>query len=250
MKTHLIAHIFNEEYLLPYWLNYHSKLFDNIIIIDYNSTDNSLNICRTICPNIVIIPSRNSDFNAVEVDREVMDIENTLDGIKMALNVTEFLICKTNISTVFEKYNDRVSLSVEAITAYSRRTHIITDLITDLLEPDMVFKSERGNRQIHTYPNGAYHVGRHQTSNPQTNTTDFYIAHLGNYPMNESVLKRKQQIGQRIPECDRIARYGFHHLFTKEQIIQVTEESISVGKPLKDVSPGLFDIITENIQKP
>ena len=32
-KTTLISHIFNEEYLLPFWLRHHKNMFDEIIII-------------------------------------------------------------------------------------------------------------------------------------------------------------------------------------------------------------------------
>ncbi len=41
LKTTLVSHIFNEEYLIPFWLNHHKTMFDQIIIIDYNSTDKS-----------------------------------------------------------------------------------------------------------------------------------------------------------------------------------------------------------------
>jgi hypothetical protein len=251
MKTHLISHIFNEESLLPYWLSYHSKIFDNIIIIDYNSTDNSVNVCRQICPDITIIPSRNSNFSAANVDKEVMDIESTLDGIKMVLNITEFLICKTNIATLFEQYNNnKVSLSVQAFTAYSKRDHVITDLMTDLLEPDMVFLYERGNRQIHNYPTGAYTVGRHTTRNREVSTNEFYIMHFGNYPMNESTIQRKQQIAPRIPESDKRSGLGYHHFWNREKFLAVNNNGINIGKTLKQLNPFLFDIIMDKIKKP
>jgi hypothetical protein len=31
----VISHIFNEEYLLPFWLEHHRTIFDHGIIIDY-----------------------------------------------------------------------------------------------------------------------------------------------------------------------------------------------------------------------
>ena len=50
IRTTLLTNIFNEEYLLPFWLNHHKNMFDEIIIIDYNSTDKSIEICKSICP--------------------------------------------------------------------------------------------------------------------------------------------------------------------------------------------------------
>ena len=103
MKTTLITHMYNEEYLLPFWLINHKDMFDNIIIIDYNSTDRSLEICKKICPNCKVIPSINEYFDAQEIDREVMDIERSIDGIKIVLNVTEFLICENDIKDYFKE---------------------------------------------------------------------------------------------------------------------------------------------------
>jgi hypothetical protein len=80
----VISHIFNEEYLLPFWLEYHSTIFDHGIIIDYCSTDNSLSIIKKFCPSWTIIKTRNvnadgkPNFNATLVDEEVQDIEKTI----------------------------------------------------------------------------------------------------------------------------------------------------------------------------
>ena len=78
-----IIHIYNEEYLLPFWLNHHKNIFDKIIIINYHSTDNSINICKEIIPNCEIITTRNNCFEAQLVDNEVMDIENKYEGFKI-----------------------------------------------------------------------------------------------------------------------------------------------------------------------
>ena len=44
----IISHFYNEEYLLPFWLNHHKKYFTNAIMIDYDSTDNSVDIIKKI----------------------------------------------------------------------------------------------------------------------------------------------------------------------------------------------------------
>ena len=37
---------YNEEYLLPWWLAHHTKLFDHGILINKGSTDRSVEICK------------------------------------------------------------------------------------------------------------------------------------------------------------------------------------------------------------
>jgi hypothetical protein len=67
MSITVISHIFNEEYYLPFWLEYHSKIFTNGIIIDYYSTDNSVKIIESFCPHWKIIKKE-------EVFNEKVDI--------------------------------------------------------------------------------------------------------------------------------------------------------------------------------
>ena len=125
-KTTLLTNIYNEEYLLPFWLNHHKNMFDDIIIIDYNSTDKSIEICKNICPNCKIITTRNQYFKAIDIDTEFMDIENNIDGIKIVLNTTEFLISEISIKNLFLN-NDEISYGVKMITPYSKNTYNIQD---------------------------------------------------------------------------------------------------------------------------
>src|SRR5271166_3161862 len=88
----IISHFYNEEFLLPYWLEHHKLIFNYGVLIDYASTDRSREIIRRIAPHWKVVQSRNSHFHFIEVDKEVMEIERTIPGWKMALNTTEFLI--------------------------------------------------------------------------------------------------------------------------------------------------------------
>ena len=45
MKS-IISHFYNEEYLLPWWLNHHKKYFDYGLMIDYNSPDISVEVIK------------------------------------------------------------------------------------------------------------------------------------------------------------------------------------------------------------
>ena len=56
MTKTVLTHFYNEEYLLPWWLSHHKKIFDHGILIDYHSTDRSREIIKAICPTWEIIP--------------------------------------------------------------------------------------------------------------------------------------------------------------------------------------------------
>lgn len=103
MTKTIISHFYNEEYLLPWWLNHHKKFFDHGILIDYQSTDESCNIIKEICPKWLIIPSRNKYFDSAIIDKEVSRIESRVNGWKICLNTTEFLVGNYGILDNFNK---------------------------------------------------------------------------------------------------------------------------------------------------
>jgi hypothetical protein len=88
----LITHIFNEEFLLPYFIENHKDKFDKVFVIDYGSTDNSIEIIRDLTPNWEIVNSPTKTFDPIALDRLVMHLEESISGPRLALTVTEFLI--------------------------------------------------------------------------------------------------------------------------------------------------------------
>jgi hypothetical protein len=90
-KKTVVCHFYNEEFLLPWWLTHHNRIFDHGIMIDYQSTDRSVELIKEICPTWEIRPSKNEYFHAGLIDDEVMEIERELEGWRIALNVPEFL---------------------------------------------------------------------------------------------------------------------------------------------------------------
>jgi hypothetical protein len=97
MDKTIISHFYNEEYLLPWWLNHHKNFFDHGILINYNSTDNSCNIIKNICPHWHIINTKNMYFDSADIDLEIQTIEHSIRGWKICLNTTEFLVGDYNI---------------------------------------------------------------------------------------------------------------------------------------------------------
>lgn len=251
-KTTLLSHIYNEEYLLPFWLIHHKDMFDDIIIVDYRSNDNSVAICKKICPNCKIITTRNEDFCANAVDNEIMDIEKNIEGIKIVLNTTEFLFIEKPIKEIFLNTNEQISFSVKCYSPYSNKTYKINnnhELYKNLLNDDIFYHNDRQYRYIHTFLNGNYHTGRHYTNNHTTEATDMYIIWFGFYPFNEMLLKRKLQIKNKIPESNIIKAWGIQHLSDENELLNILKEKVNSGIPLKDISISLFDLLYKEVQK-
>lgn len=248
VKTTLLTNVFNEEYLLPFWLLHHKDMFDELIVIDYRSTDKSMDLCRNMWPDCKIFTTRNAFFDAEEIDKEFMDFENGIEGIKIVLNTTEFLVCDKPIVEIFESHSaGPVSFAVNALSPYSQKhynIHNTHDLFKNLFNDDVVFHEDRGVRQIHTFSNGNYTVGRHTTLNPFIRSEDMHIVWLGYFPMNKQLIGRKLQIQQNIPERDKVRGYGFQHLFTRDTIFAKNYEFASDGRALCDICPHLHDVLT------
>jgi hypothetical protein len=91
MKT-ILAHFYNEEYLLPWWLEHHKQIFDHGVMIDYNSTDRSREIIKEICPDWAIIDTVNTNFDPSPLEVENNKIQSIVPGWRIFLNITEFLV--------------------------------------------------------------------------------------------------------------------------------------------------------------
>jgi len=246
LKTTLVSHIFNEEYLIPFWLNHHKTMFDQIIIIDYNSTDKSIEICKNICPDCKIIKTRNNCFDAHKVDQEVMDIENNIDGVKIVLNTTEFLFCEKPIKYLFSD-NKIKGYNIKCLSPYSLNIYNvnnINELFKNLLNNDIVYHYDRHIRFIHNFQNGNYDVGRHSSKNISIPTDDMFIVWFGFYPMNNDLLKRKLQIHQNMPQHDKNAGNGIQHLWDRDKMLDVNYKKAKSGLPLKDINSSLYKLLS------
>jgi UDP-glucose 4-epimerase len=246
IKTTLLTNIFNEEYLLPMWLNHHKNMFDDIIVVDYNSTDNSVEICKKMCPNCKIITSRNKFFDAQEIDEEFIDIENSIEGIKIVLNTTEFLICETTINDIFINNSQPISYAINVTSPYSTKIYNVNnchELFYNLLNDDIVYHYDRFTRQLHNFPNGKYTIGRHGTLNMSIPTNKAHIVWFGFYPFNENILKRKLQIQQNMPQRDKDRGLGIQHLMNKEQIIEHNNQKSNSGTQLQNINNQLYDLL-------
>ena len=79
----LITHIFNEEFLLPFFIKQHINKFDRVIVIDFQSTDRSQEIIRSLAPDWEIIIWPKENFNDIELTAFILDLEKSLVGPRM-----------------------------------------------------------------------------------------------------------------------------------------------------------------------
>lgn len=247
----IITHFYNEEYLLPWWLNHHKKYFDHGILIDYHSTDRSAEIIRDICPTWQIFKSINPDFQAHACDREVMIYEDQLSGWKIALNVTEFLVGDLNKLM----HHDPVATQ-----------YLIPGLAFFDWNPDGVLNQEvelwkqikngipytshfwfRRSRSLHNFKvdYSAVGSGRHYES---YNNTDALIFHYGNSISSKQMLDRRLQIQHTIPLHDKLAGHGWHHHNHGKgfDLQSLQEYNISQGHMIEDCS-SVVELYTSQI---
>jgi len=220
MKT-VICHFHNEEYLLPFWLKHHKTMFDNGIMINYHSTDKSVEIIKEICPNWQIIDTKNEDFGALEVDAEIFLIEKDITGWRMVLNTTEFLIgdidANCNDENIGCKYVPSAimvcPLEMEGLNPDPNR--LLCEQFTHGIYADnQMAITKRAMRRISSY-SYPYTTGRHYLDPPNS---DLVILWYRNSPYNESMIKRNLQIQEMIPNRDKVRGFGFQHLTNRDRI--------------------------------
>lgn len=218
LKT-IFSHFYNEEYLLPWWLEHHKKIFDHGVLINYSSTDNSVDIIKKICPTWEIVSSRFTEFEAEKIEIEVIELEKKYPGWKMCLNTTEFL--HGDMSYLDERSNSEyivpcfimVDNNVEVLPTYDR----------SLIEQKYYgihFRSNiRRPRKIHNKSYEEYPVGRHYPFGSDNNN-DLFVMWYGYSPFNDFQIKRKLQIQNKMSASDKARGYGVEHIVTKEKLVE------------------------------
>ncbi len=276
LKKTVIAHFHNEAKMLKWWLPHHVELFDDGILINHSSTDGSVDVCRSIAPHWRVFDTALTDFNAAETDLEVMKHEATVDGWKMALNVTEFLVCKPNSLNLSLK-----SLKTEVKSCIQTRGVVIVDdkpeqiastqnsLVQQkchgYIEDEHPYygnffsslrtayyhyginsgkrNSRKGfrNRIIHSHATGNYRPGRHKTEhNIDVNSEPLYTFWYGFSPWDQEMMSRKQQFKDRIPKADFEKGHGCHHLWDETKLQEEYEKHLAKSGDLAYLLQGLF----------
>lgn len=227
MKKTLLCHFFNEEYMLPWFLNHHKQIFDHGVMINYHSTDRSVAIIKEICPTWDIITSRNPNFQADLIDTEVNDIEAGIEGWKICLNVTEQLI--GNYAILDDQPRQLLVPSIFMVDCDRQNTATYDRPLYEQKFDGFTFKDshqnflERRSRSLHNipvhYPAQSTHEcmspGRHWNTH---NTEELVTLYYGWCPFDNAGIARKLQIQTQIPLIDRQRGWGYHHITNKETL--------------------------------
>lgn len=247
MKKILVSHIRNEEYLLPFWLKHHKKYFDHGVIVDYNSTDNSVNVIKEICPEWDVIPSRNDKMETLVMDREIEDIEAAYPGCwKMCLSTTEFLVGDYNKLDSLPLNSHQLIPAFQMIDSPDTEGKYPDDDVDLILQrtngihfnEPITYPTERfipsnprwedsircwGNgwstrraRLLHSYDKITYPTGRH-FGNYNEISNDFVIVYYRFSPFNDTTLARITGIQDNLTEEDKQRGFGFEHFMTPEE---------------------------------
>lgn len=240
----IITHFYNEAKMLPFWLQHHLKLFDHGILIDRHSTDNSVEICRSLAPHWTIIKSDMNNLDALDNDFEVMSHEATVSGWKMTLNVSEFLHFPRFAERLLEaesrgemaiRTRGVVMVDVEAGKDLDPSVPLIQQKHYGFIENEpcagyskrRIFTFTHGKqylaacreRIIHRHRTGAYTPGRHNSFHVINEMPrDAFTLWYGYSPWTNWSIERKLSFATHISAADKKEGRGLQHLRSRQEL--------------------------------
>ena len=210
-RVTVLTNIYNEAYILPFWLKYHKNVFDHGIVIDWCSTDNSRDIIRAICPTWEIRQTNNMKdgkpfFETFSADQEIMEIEKTIPGYKIFLNVTEWLMTTGPIKSLIDFnainkcYPLHVFSPINSLQGYTPQN--TKEFIACFRNKLVSVITKRYFRYLFNRSNGEYKGGRHLTNvasdlesidwnNYQPAMNGMYIVWTAFFPLTDQMWQRK-----------------------------------------------------------
>ena len=238
----VLTNVYNEEYLLPFWLEHHRTIFDHGIVFDWGCTYRSMDIVREMCPTWEIRkaidshPSKRLDkFDACENDVIFMFAEMKLNSYKIVLNTTEFLVSEQPLRNYIADEPNRcyplqsfVGLSTKELQDPKTLGEFLAGI--ERVEPHL-----RKWRTLHSHYHGKYSLGRHEITLYPYETIPAYIMWCAEYPWNAAVLQRGLQITEKIPESDYEKEISYHHRYTADKRNEVRLRHLADSVPIAEV---------------
>lgn len=214
---------------MPFFLNWHKQIFTDGIFINYGSTDNSVDIIRTLCPTWQIInPEYNNGFHARDLDREVVDAEKSVEGWKICLNVTEFVFhddFANYLDSQPENVNGIWLPPIAMVDRMDQRDKELDDRPLVLQRPTGQFgcgnvRYTANGRLVHRAEHGSYvGWGRHASDLGNViSPGDAYHLWFGWSPWNKQIIKRKAQIRDKIIDEDMKVMAAGTHMMTVPEL--------------------------------
>jgi len=254
MRT-VITHFYNEEYLLPFWIKHHREIFDHGILINYKSTDRSVDLIKKYAPSSwEVVDSVNDNFEAQFCDIEVMQYEKRVKGWKIALNVTEFFVCP-NIELIEQEcekkgLNGFKTAGVVMVDNQEKKEIDINISLVDqkrfgFLENSFDFSANKlawysgpsRSRIYHKCKTGLYFPGRHKSflsKIPHTTNAAFTLWY-GYSPWNHEFLKRKIQISKKLDPEDIKRGWGVQHILDFSSLNEIKNYFLNQSYDLKKI---------------
>lgn len=233
---HLFNHFYNENYLLPWWCQHHREIFHSGFLLDQHSTDNSVDIIKSICPEWQIELTQDKFFYILPIDQRIMDEEVKMTGFKMALTNAEFLVATESFKKKLSTTKDETMFVLMRLMAVDPYPEIIPSYDKPLTSQKSVIIYEKypgaggPYRLIHNYPHGAYTAGKHFTR--LTNRNLVYIppeqacvVHYHSSPWTPEFIARKESFRKQIPQDELNRGHGVQYPdFTKDKMAALRQE--------------------------
>jgi len=218
----ILSSFYNEEYLLPWWLEHHKKIFEHGVLVNYFSTDKSIEIIKKICPTWEIRNTKNKDWDFAKNDEEWMEIEKEFDDYKIILTTTEFLMGVPELKKELTAYAipmiRMVDISPENIPTYNKP-------LVEQKNVGIANYRKNKHRFLHNYATGKYSIGRHKTEHKITSCSEVIYKYVFS-PWTEEFIERKLQMGNYMSKNDKENGRGRHHTLNRKQLEKRYEKSL------------------------
>lgn len=235
----ILTHFYNEEVLLPHWIDQHKDLADECIMVNHGSTDSSLEIIKALAPSHwKVVDTKLTDFDAAANDQEIMEWEKTLKtDFKFTINLTEFIFCK-DLKQIMEEYKDKDAIGFKAYMMVDKDLNLPLDeplwksRTHGYLDNGSAVNSRRG-RYMHTHPCGNYNTGRHSTTFSNTVAQDDWNILFASFSPWPQAQARKLQIQTKmVPEKSFHLAQGVQHAQTKESLEVFYQQELAKSSDL------------------
>ena len=245
----LITHIYNEEFLLPYFINHHKEMFDQVYVIDYQSTDKSIEILKDLAPHWKILSAPTQSFDPIQLDRFIMKLEESVVGPRIALTVTEFLlgdptlareqIIIPSVSLVNmgedvpfisgKPFHEQRSFGIMGIVSAASDLLPQNSDAPGYLNTSFLGRKKTG-RSIHCFPI-SYDTGRHFEVGVDS---AFLIYRVSNCFVTEQMFDRRLQIQDKLDKNNgkefHVHHSNFGQILTREDLVELEKFERSHAK--------------------
>ena len=247
--TTLISHIYNEEFLLPFFIERHYEKFEQGIILDYGSTDGSLRVLKELAPNWSIVDCSEEAFDALKLDALVHSIEEKISGVCLVLTTTEFFIGDPRFITtgmILPSYS-LLRKRDEPEIQTNQKFH---EVYKSGISPFRVVSeghTERSTRLMGRkikVSKEKYPIGRHFDV---LGHTPFLIYRVANCLAADEMIGRRLQIQNKIPLGDVKLGLGVQHTnygkgLDTETLLETVDAELLLSEDITDVISRALEI--------